>query len=64
MGFQAIRNKKRACKLLGAKVITQLIKGKKYRKPLTAFLDKLRTSTNFRQRQLYIVTARAAYSKD
>ena len=39
-----IKNKKRACKIFGAKVIVPHIKSKKYRKTLNAFLDKLRLS--------------------
>jgi len=41
-----------------------LIKNKKYRKPLTAFIDKARTSKNFRERQLYLVIARATFRED
>jgi hypothetical protein len=40
----AIKNKKRACKIFGAKVVVPHIKSKKYRKSLNAFLDKLRLS--------------------
>jgi len=58
---QSISNKKRACKVLGGKVIVGLIKNKKYRKPLTSFIDSLRLSKNFRDRQLYLVTARTAF---
>lgn len=61
---QAIRYKKTACKLFGAKVIAPLIKSKKYRKFLTARLDQLRVSPNFRHRQLYLFIARATYQQD
>jgi len=46
----AIQYRRRACKVFGAKVIAPLIKSKKYRKGLTAFLDKAKGSTNFRNR--------------
>eukprot|EP00347_Sterkiella_histriomuscorum_P014101 403362163 len=61
---QAISYKKRACKLFGAKVVAPLIKTKKLRKTLTSFLDNLRISKNFRQRQLYLIIARQTYASD
>jgi hypothetical protein len=45
-------------------VIAPLIKNKKYRKPFTAFLDKLRTSKNFRDRQLYLTIAKSTFKQD
>jgi len=50
--------------LLGNKVIGRLIKQKKYRKDLTDFIDGLRTSTNFRDRQMYITIAEGAFELD
>lgn len=41
-----------------------MIKGKKFRKPLTTFIDELRNSKSFRNRQLYITIARATYKAD
>jgi hypothetical protein len=45
-------------------VVAPFIKGKKLRKPLTTFVDNLRTSKNFRERQLYLVIARATFKTD
>ena len=39
---RAINYKMRASQVLGAKVVANLIKGKKYRAVLTEFTDKLR----------------------
>jgi hypothetical protein len=49
---------------LGGKIICPLIKNKKYRKDLTEFLDLLRMSNNFRDRQMYITIAEAAFKAD
>ena len=46
------------------KVIAQLIKSKKFRKPLTEILDSMRISKNFRQRQLYLIIAKHTYGQD
>lgn len=46
------------------KVIAPLIKNKKYRVKLTEFLDELRVSKNFRDRQLYLKIAKSAYKVD
>lgn len=45
---RATQYKIRAAKVLGAKIVAPLIKGKKYRALLTDFTDELRTSKNFR----------------
>lgn len=45
-------------------MVAPFIKGKKLRKPLTTFVDNLRTSKNFRNRQLYLVIARATFKAD
>lgn len=50
--------------MLGSKVIVPLIKNKKYRKQFNSFLDKLRSSKNFRERQLYLVIAKSAFKVD
>ena len=52
----------RAAKVLGAKIVAPLIKGKKYRGLLTEYTDKLRTSKNFRDRQVYLTIASSCYS--
>jgi len=44
-------------KVFGKQVIAKLIRSKKYRKDLTDFVDSLRKSTNFRDRQMYLVIA-------
>jgi hypothetical protein len=59
-----IHFRKRMAKVLGGRVIANLIKDKRYRKPLTDFIDELRISPNFRDRQMYLVTARAALKAD
>ena len=46
---------------LGGKVVAKLIRQKKYRKDLTDYVDSLRQSTNFRDRQMYITIAQAAF---
>jgi hypothetical protein len=51
---RAINYKIRAAKVVGSKIIAPLIKGKKYRILLTTFTDNLRTSKNFRDRQIYL----------
>jgi len=43
-----------AANVFGRKVVAKLIKSKKYRKDLTDFVDELRKSTNFRNRQMYL----------
>jgi len=50
--------------VFGSKVVSPLIKNKKYRKELTDFVDGLRGSTNFRDRQMYITIADAAFKDD
>jgi len=61
---RAINYKMRAAKVLGAKIVAPLIKGKKYRAILTNFTDELRTSKYFRERQIYIQVAISTYSID
>ena len=56
--------KVRAANVLGSKIVVPLIKGKKYRALLTTFTDNLRTSKNFRERQLYIIVALSTYKAD
>ena len=50
--------------MFGTKVVAPLIKGKKHRKPLTTYVDNLRLSKNFRDRQLYLLIARATFRSD
>jgi hypothetical protein len=59
-----IQFRKDAAIVLGRCVIAPLIKNKKYRKDLTDFTDLLRTSTNFRDRQMYITVAEATFEAD
>lgn len=51
-------------KIFGSEVIAKLIKQKKYRKDLTDFVDSLRLSNNFRDRQMYVTIAKAAFEVD
>ena len=51
-------------KLLGGSVVAKLIKQKKYRKDLTDYVDTLRQSKNFRDRQSYLVVAQTAFEVD
>ena len=51
---RAINYKMRAAHVIGSKIVSPLIKGKKYRALLTSFTDELRLSKHFRDRQLYI----------
>jgi hypothetical protein len=53
-----------AANVFGKKVVAKLIKSKKYRKDLTDFVDELRKSTNFRNRQMYLWIAKAAFEED
>ena len=58
---RAVNYKFRAAKVLGAKIVAPLIKGKKYRSLLTTFTDELRTSKSFRDRQIYVLIALSTY---
>ena len=51
-------------RVLGGKVVAKLIRSKKYRKDLTDYVDSLRQSTNFRDRQMYLTIASAAFEVD
>jgi len=53
-----------AANVFGRKVVAKLIKSKKYRKDLTDFVDELRKSTNFRNRQMYLCIAKATFEED
>ena len=61
---RAVNYKFRAAKVLGAKIVAPLIKGKKYRGLLTAFTDDLRTSKSFRDRQIYVQIAISTFEED
>ena len=54
----------RAAKVIGSKIVSPLIKGKKYRALLTNFTDELRQSKHFRDRQIYIQIAASTYESD
>ena len=51
-------------KVFGKHVVAPLIRSKKYRKDLTDFVDTLRQSTNFRDRQMYLTVAQSAFEVD
>ena len=51
-------------KVLGGCVVAKLIRQKKYRKDLTDYVDLLRQSTNFRDRQMYLTIAMSAFEVD
>lgn len=51
---RAINYKLRAAAVVGAKIVSPLIKGKKHRALLTSFTDELRLSKHFRDRQIYL----------
>ena len=44
-------------KVFGKQVVAKLIRQKKYRKDLTDYVDSLRMSKNFRDRQMYLTIA-------
>ena len=48
-------------KVFGRQVVAKLIRQKKYRKDLTDFVDSLRMSKNFRDRQMYLTIAQASF---
>jgi len=50
--------------VFGKQVVAKLIRSKKYRKDLTDFVDELRQSKNFRDRQMYLTVAQATYEVD
>lgn len=50
--------------VFGKYVVAKLIRSKKYRKDLTDYVDTLRMSTNFRDRQMYLTIAQAAFEAD
>jgi len=59
-----VGNRVKVAKVFGSHVVAKLIKSKKYRKDLTDFVDDLRISTNFRNRQMYLYIARATFDAD
>ena len=61
---RAINYKLRAARVIGSKIVSPLIKGKKYRALLTNFTDELRVSRHFRDRQIYIQIAESTYMSD
>ena len=58
---QMISSRFELSKVFGNQVVAKLIRQKKYRKDLTDFVDSLRQSTNFRDRQMYLIIAQAAF---
>ena len=63
-GESYVAHRVKMAEILGAYVIAPLIKSKKYRQDLTDYITELRRSTNFRDRQMYIYIAMAAFEKD
>jgi len=65
--YEAIKNEEmvqsrfNAAKVFGTRVVAKLIRQKKYRKDLTDYVDTLRQSPNFRDRQMYVTVAHAAF---
>ena len=59
-----ISNRVNVAQMFGSIVIAKLIKSKKYRKDLTDFVDDLRASHNFRDRQMYLYIAKASFEVD
>jgi hypothetical protein len=57
-------NRKETSKILGTRVIAPLIKNKGHRKKMTDFIDELRTSKTFRDRQMYVIIANATFKAD
>jgi len=50
--------------VLGKFVIAPLIKSKVYRKKMTDFIDDLRMSKTFRDRQMYVIIATSTFEAD
>ena len=63
-GESFIAYRVRMATLLGSKVVAPLIRSKKYRQDLTDFIDELRRSKNFRDRQMYLYVAMAAFKAE
>ena len=59
--FQMIAHRFNVAKVFGKQVVAKLIRQKKYRKDLTDYVDSLRMSKNFRDRQMYLAIAQAAF---
>ena len=56
-----IASRFKVAKVFGKQVVAKLIRQKKYRKDLTDYVDSLRVSKNFRDRQCYLTIAKAAF---
>lgn len=62
--LQMIGSRIEVSKVFGKQVVAKLIRSKKYRKDLTDYVDSLRQSTNFRDRQMYLYIAQSAFEAD
>lgn len=62
--LQMVGSRFELARVFGCRVVAKLIRQKKYRKDLTDYVDQLRQSNNFRDRQMYITIALAAYEVD
>lgn len=60
----AIQLRLKAAKIFGSIIVPSLIKLKKYRQPITDFIDTLRLGKNFRDRQVYLKIAKASLKSD
>ena len=60
----SIQIRYRSAKLYGKIVVPSLVKQKKYRQQISDFVDQLRTSKNFRDRQVYLKIAKSTLKVD
>lgn len=58
---EMIQSRFNIARVFGKHVVAKLIRQKKYRKDLTDYVDSLRVSNNFRDRQMYLTIAQAAF---
>ena len=61
---QVVSSRAQIAKLYGSVLVPHCIKLKKYREHFTDFLTELRTSKNFRDRQMYLKIAKSTFKKD
>ena len=60
----SVQLKFRIAKLYGSVVVPCLVKQKKYRQQISDFVDSLRISKNFRDRQVYLRIAKSTLKAD
>jgi len=61
---EMVQSRFNIARVFGEHVVAKLIRQKKYRKDLTDYVDSLRQSNNFRDRQMYLTIAQAAFEVD